>query len=136
MTEIMATILLIDEDEDTLDRYQKPLRARDHVVYCAASGAVGLLFAEHYSFDVVVCDMLLPDMNGFEMLRNIKTMKPCQKVMITSFGGSYGLSNVLEMAAQAGADATYNKKDGLDLLTLRVEQLVMRVQHSRSLLRA
>ncbi len=120
----MATILLIDDDETILDLYHVALCRRGHEVYCAANGADGLSFIENCSFDLVICDMFLPDTDGFNVLRDIKQMKPHQKVMIATGGGSFGMLDVLEMAEQSGADATFFKHDGLELLTGTVGRLV------------
>lgn len=120
----MATILIIDDDKHVLDLFQDALRMRGHEVYTAANADAGMAFVKACDFDIVICDMFLPDRDGFDVLRAIRNVRPHQKVIISTGGGSFGMLDVLDMAEQFGADATFSKTDGIDMLAHTVGRVV------------
>lgn len=80
-----GTILLID-DEDTVCLFLRDyFEDRDFNVDTASNGVEGYEKFQKKSYDLVLCDMLMPQMIGLEVLRRIKSLKPDQRViMLTS----------------------------------------------------
>lgn len=75
-------ILIIDDERDFVDGLLKRLRRKGiacHGVYCAAE-AFEKIASETY--DTVLLDMLLPDQNGNEVLRRIKSQRPETRVIV------------------------------------------------------
>jgi two-component system OmpR family response regulator len=65
--------ILFIEDEDRLrEALCRGLRAEDHDVVGASTGSEGLHLAEAESFDVIVCDILLPHLNGFQICQRLR----------------------------------------------------------------
>lgn len=80
-----GTILLVDDDEAVRVFLQDYFEDRDFNVETASDGAQGWEKFQKGSYDLVLCDMLMPQMIGLEVLKRIKALKPAQRViMLTS----------------------------------------------------
>ncbi len=65
--------ILFIEDEDRLrEALCQGLRADGHDVMAASNGSEGLRLAQEQSFDVIVCDILLPHVNGFQICARLR----------------------------------------------------------------
>lgn len=75
-------LLLVDDEEDFLKPLEKRLARRGFKVFAAADGeeALGVLGRE--TVDVVVLDYKMPGMNGLDMVRAIKDLKPLVEVIM------------------------------------------------------
>lgn len=120
----MANILLIDDEALVLETFYEALRVRGHEVHTAPSGADAVTFVTQCDFDLVICDMFMPDHDGFDVICQIKTAKPTQKVIVSTGGGVFGNLDVLNMASRFGADDTYCKADGLEILYATVDRVL------------
>lgn len=68
--------LLIVEDEARMaGLLRKGLTEEGHVVTCAGDGAEGLELARSYEFDVIVLDVMMPKLNGYELARRLRADK-------------------------------------------------------------
>ena len=65
-------ILIIDDEPDLRDLYQKLLELKGYHVYCAASGPEGIQLNEQNNPDLIILDMHMPEMDGISTLRNIR----------------------------------------------------------------
>lgn len=97
-------ILIIDDDADIVERLQRVLTHRGFEVVAAHTGAEGLAKLLKAEPQVVLLDLLLPDMHGLEVLKEIKRLSPESSVIIISaFAGvgdavkavKQGASNIL-----------------------------------------
>ncbi len=80
-----GTILVIDDDETVRVFLQDFFEDRDFNVETGSDGAEGFDKFQKGNYDLVLCDMLMPQMIGIEVLRRIKELKPQQRViMLTS----------------------------------------------------
>jgi len=82
-------ILLIDDEEDMDWLLKKILNEAGYDVLTATTGKEGIEIFDmfHREIDVVILDLRLPDMNGWEILDDIKSSNPFLKVIIiTAFG--------------------------------------------------
>ena len=68
--------LLIVEDEARMaDLLRKGLAEEGHMVTCAPDGAEGLALAKAYEFDVIVLDVMLPKLNGYDLAKRLRVEK-------------------------------------------------------------
>jgi CheY-like chemotaxis protein len=67
VAEPAARILVVDDEENVLDLVASVLRFAGYEVETAETGWLGLQAARRSSFDLVVLDVMLPDMTGFEV---------------------------------------------------------------------
>jgi two-component system cell cycle response regulator CtrA len=70
-------ILLIEDDISTAKSIELALAAEGIVCDIASKGEEGLDFAKMYEYDIIILDMMLPDVSGFEILRDLR--KKCDK---------------------------------------------------------
>jgi CheY-like chemotaxis protein len=100
----MARILLIDDDEMLRDTVAMLLQLDRHQVTEAVDGCDGLRRFEAEDYDLVLTDVLMPGMDGAEVISHIRERKPRQPVIAIS-GGRRVLSPEfnLQTARLAGA---------------------------------
>ena len=66
-------VLIIEDDRAMAGLLQKGLEEEQHVVSSALDGRTGLELAKTYQFDVIVLDWMLPEMDGLEVARRLRT---------------------------------------------------------------
>ena len=77
-------VLLVDDEKDFANYTAKRLNTRGMQVQITYSGNSALEFIAEHPVDVVVLDLLMPGMDGFEVLREIKKARPEAQVVILS----------------------------------------------------
>ncbi|MBW2605262.1 MAG: sigma-54-dependent Fis family transcriptional regulator [Deltaproteobacteria bacterium] len=96
----MTIILIIDDDDQLRKSFYKLLTEEGHYSKCAASGEAGLRIIKEKIPDVVILDMCLPGMNGFETFRAIHEIEPKLPVIImTAFGTTKTAIEATKMGA-------------------------------------
>ena len=66
-------ILVVDDDELVRNYVTRALLSRGYDVTAAADGFSAVAIIEKEEFDLVICDLKMPDMRGEEVIRNLKT---------------------------------------------------------------
>ena len=95
-----AQILVIDDDRTMRDACHQILARQGFQVEQAGSARQGLGLLEKSSFDVILLDLVMPDLEGLEALKRIKTLDAnCEVIIITGYGS---ISTAVE-AMKAGA---------------------------------
>ena len=96
----MATILIIDDDDQLRKSFNKLLAEEGYDSKCAASGEAGLKIIQEEILDLVILDMRLPGLNGFETFKVIHEMEPKLPVIImTAFGTTETAIEATKMGA-------------------------------------
>jgi CheY-like chemotaxis protein len=114
----VAKVLLIEDDEDFREFYAAGLRQSSHEVTVASSGrfVTGEIGKIDFgmTFDVIVTDILMPDVDGLEVIRLLKATYPACKIIAMSGGGRLSGSAIyLHLAEAFGVDATLAKPIGI-----------------------
>ena len=79
-------VLLVDDEVSLLRMLERVLRRAGYGVQCAENGREGLQYFQQAFWDVVIIDRSMPEMNGEELARVIKTSSPnVPLIMITGF---------------------------------------------------
>jgi CheY-like chemotaxis protein len=109
----MKRTLIIDDDPAVCAATKIVLEANGFAVAIAGDGPAGIRAIEDETFDLVICDLFLPKMNGLEATKAIRKIKPKMPIITASgfmFGGKCPeMPNFDAMAAEAGASATLYK---------------------------
>ncbi len=105
----MAHILIIDDDPD-VRRILEKLLTRWHLVETAENGTVGIKLLSSLYYDLVITDIVMPDRDGLEVIRELGSVSPGTRV-IAMTGGTAKLSrdNLLSMARLMKADRVIAK---------------------------
>jgi len=93
-------ILIVDDEPNLLTALELALSDEAYSVVCASSAIAGLHRLEKESFDLLITDLRLPDMNGLELLRTVKTLDPTLVVIVLT---AYGTIDSAVTALQNGA---------------------------------
>ena len=80
----MSKILIVDDSMLTRNRLKQYLSADDHEISFAENGRDGLEKIRNQEFDVVLCDLLMPVMDGFQLLKELKNEKINTPVIIVT----------------------------------------------------
>ncbi len=101
-----SRILVVDDEDEVRTLLVEILRSAGYEVVSARNGNEALEQLETQNFSLVVADLVMPDREGIETIRDIRQGYPESKIVAVSgaFGGSY-----LKMAELLGADATLPK---------------------------
>jgi len=103
---IKARILVIDDEETIRLLFETTLKERGHVVVTASTGSEGIECVNQQEFDLVFLDLRLPDIDGAEVFRKIKNIKPALMVIIIT---GYPDSEIMGRAIQEGPLGVMNK---------------------------
>jgi CheY-like chemotaxis protein len=121
----MARILVIDDEEEIRSIVRKVLTRNDHEIAEAENGSIALaMLQQDQCFDLVISDIFMPDTDGIETLRQIRTMHPDLKVVVISGGGNRVARDYLPMAMALGASLTVAKPFDPIELAEQVENLL------------
>ncbi len=82
-----ARLLVVDDEEQFVEALSERLSMRDYDVTICLSGEDAIEKMKNYNFDVVILDVRLPGIEGTDVLREIKNLKPLTEViMLTGHG--------------------------------------------------
>ena len=95
-----ATILVVDDEENAREGLSKILSKEGYSVDMASNGKEAIETLRRQSFDLVITDMKMPLMDGFEVLREIKKMNEnIGVIMITAYGEVESYLEAMNMGA-------------------------------------
>jgi CheY-like chemotaxis protein len=119
----MATILLVEDEKSTVLLLKSAMTKAGHAVTAAESGADALAKVSASRFDLIIMDMSMPGMSGFEAIRKLKSNPETRAIPILALTGAITAGDRDE-AYDAGCDAFENKPIDIARLLARVTELV------------
>jgi two-component system cell cycle response regulator CtrA len=126
-------VLLVEDDSATAKSIELMLKSEGYICDTTDLGEDGLEIGKLYDYDIIVLDLMLPDMDGYEVLRRLRSAKIETPVLI--------LSGMSELDAKIkglgfGADDYLTKPFDKRELIARIQAIVRRAKgHSDSLIR-
>jgi CheY-like chemotaxis protein len=91
-----AKILIVDDEQFVRDLLEKVLKRRGHEVVAAADADHALAALETTTFDLLLTDVVMPGMDGFDLLRRVKSAHPQIKVIVlTGYARKQSISDFL-----------------------------------------
>lgn len=116
-------ILFIEDEPRLREALCRGLSEEGHDVVSASTGAQGLQLAQEQSFDVIGCDILLPELNGFALVRRLREQAIWTPVlMLTAKDGEWDEAEALD----AGADGYLTKPFSFVVLKAHLRALARR----------
>ena len=125
-------VLLIEDDSATARSIEMMLTPESLNVYTTDLGEEGVELGKLYDYDIILLDLNLPDMSGFEVLRLLRVSKIKTPILILS--GLTGTNNKVK-GLGFGADDYMTKPFHKDELVARIHAIVRRSKgHARSMI--
>ena len=112
-------IVIIDDEKSQVDALAGYFKKKGFTISAAFNGTDGVKIVENEVVDLVISDFKMPDMNGIDVLNNVKAINPEVSVIIMTAFGS--IDNALE-AMHAGATDYLTKPVDLDQLQIVVDR--------------
>jgi class 3 adenylate cyclase/CheY-like chemotaxis protein len=114
-----SRILVIDDNASNRDVLQRRLMREGHKVVTAACGAVALELVTAQDFDLILLDLIMPDMSGFEVLRRLKAAEHTSHIPVIVISALDELDSVVR-CIEAGAEDYLTKPFNPILLRARI----------------
>ena len=116
-------VLLIEDDKAAAQNIELVLKHENMVVNVAENGDEGLDLAKNYDYDIIILDIMLPDMTGYDVLKKIRNSKNTTPVLILS--GLSGADKKVQ-GLTSGADDYLTKPFDRQELVARINAIVLR----------
>lgn len=130
----LDTTILVAEDNEQFREFMKDLLQNDYRVLTAVNGKEGLSMALDYNPDLIISDVMMPEMDGYAFCRAIKSDMKCSHIpfiLLTAKNSSESRSGAYE----AGADSFIAKPFDIDVLSTRIRQLLEQREKRRDMFR-
>ena len=128
----MAEILLIDDEDLFREVLATALTHAGHVVRQAENGVVGLKRFREKPADLVITDIVMPEKEGLDTIRDLQRDFPTARIIAMSGGLAHDSKLYLHMAEKFGASAVLPKPFSLEVLINAVNTVLAAPAVSRS----
>ena len=119
----MSKVLIIDDDEELCELVSEYLAVEGFETECVHDGESGLKSAISGSYDMAILDVMLPKMNGFDVLRNLREKSALPVIMLTARGEDMERIVGLEIGADDYLPKPFNPRE----LVARLRAILRRV---------
>jgi DNA-binding response OmpR family regulator len=120
----MARILVIEDSDPIRSLLRDTLELAGHTVIDARNGHEGLARFQHSTADLVITDMVMPKMEGFEVLQALRRTHPLVKIIAISGAGPDSGAGYLHMATLFGAAKVFVKPFAIAALIAAIDELL------------
>lgn len=120
----MKTVLIIDDEQSIIDVVEYSLRKEGYRPLVAKTGEGGLAIARQASPDLVILDIMLPDLDGYEVLRRLRQGSNVPVLMLTSRDGEVDRVVGFKMGADDYVPKPFSPRE----LAARVEAILRRAR--------
>ena len=124
----MSHILIVDDDAPMRAFVAKNLIARDFEVEQAANGLEALAAVRQSEPDLVILDIMMPHLDGYETCRRLRQFSDVPVVVLTAMGDERDIVTALD----CGADDCLTKPFGVEELLARLRSVLRRANRDRS----
>ena len=115
-------ILVVEDDDSIREIVSRVLEDEGYITHTANNGLKGLDQFYRRLPDLIVLDVKMPEMDGWEVLRRLREISDCPVIMLTVFGSTEDIIQGLEL----GADDYLVKPFGVQELIARVHAVFRR----------
>ncbi|MFW6206944.1 MAG: response regulator [Gemmatimonadota bacterium] len=120
----MARVLVVDDDPASLDTTRRMLEKGEHEVKTAPDGQAAIEVLKDEIFDVVLCDIRMPGVDGVEFLKRLRELGDATPVITMTGGGWQSRDGILGLTESLGATATVAKPFDMKTLLATVRRVV------------
>ena len=122
----MSKILIIDDNEEILSTLEQLFQFYDYQVKTALNGKLGLEVLKKYIPDLIILDALMPVMNGFETIRELKKSEKYKDISVVFLSANYTDDDHKIVGLELGADDYLLKPFNTKELITKVKSLLQR----------
>ncbi len=116
-------ILIIDDDKELIALLKKILEEDGYNVEISDKPMEALSIQKMNPFDIIITDILMPEMDGLELILYIKDKYKETKIIAISGGGYFNAKDLLIMAKALGADFVIKKPINFSILKSHINSL-------------
>jgi CheY-like chemotaxis protein len=120
----MKTILVIDDDVAVQVLFEQVLQGIGYNVIIASNGREGMRYMHEHKPDLIITDIMMPDMDGLEILMELRAEFREVPVIAISGGMRAGSFSFLPHAKKMGASRIFEKPVDMDVLLKNVAELL------------
>lgn len=125
----MAKILLVEDNEMNLDMLSRRLEKRGHQILVATDGVQGITLAQAEMPNLILMDMSLPVMDGWEATRRLKGSPDTRHIPIIALT-AHAVAGDRERCLEAGCDDYENKPVKFPQLLAKIDHYLGQGDHS------
>ena len=118
-------ILIMDDDDDVRMNLREMLENEGYRVTDAPNGKIGMRLFRESRVDLVITDIVMPEQEGLETVKELKDDFPAVKIIVISGGGKLKPEPYLKLAGQLGANKTLLKPFKRDDILSAVKELLI-----------
>jgi CheY-like chemotaxis protein len=119
----MPKVLIVEDNEENRDSLSRRLQRRGYEVVSASDGKRGVAMAQAEKPDLILMDMNMPDLDGWEATRQIKAIAELQDVGVLALT-AHALAGDKERALQAGCADYHTKPVDFTKLLAQMEAIL------------
>jgi len=116
-------VLIVEDDNSLRDLFSEVLESDGFKTSIASNGAEGIQMFDEVNPDLVLLDLLMPKMDGWEALERVRKISECPAIIVTGQGTT---EDIIRGLLEAGADDYLVKPFGIKKLIARVNAVLRR----------
>lgn len=124
----MAKLLIVDDEEKIREMIGKFANHEGHDVTLASDGKQAISFFEKQDFDVVILDVMMPEIDGYETLKRMKQIKDVPCIFLTALGQEYDRIYGFDVGAEDYVTKPFSPKE----LMMRINVILRRENKNTS----
>ena len=128
---MMTKILLIDDEPAIRETVTDILHLKGFNVTCAKNGHEGLSVAEQINPDLIICDVMMPEMNGYEVARRIRSNSLMSAIPFIFLSAKSSATD-MRQGLRSGADDYISKPFFVDDLVETIKMRLQRIEDQRA----
>ncbi len=121
----MKKILIIEDETQVRENIQEILELSDYEVLLAENGKIALELAQKYQPDLIICDIMMPQMNGYEVLMSLRqsdVTATIPVIFLTAKAEKSDFRKGMELGADDYVTKPFNSMDILEAIASRFER--------------
>lgn len=121
----MSKILIIDDEPQIQNMLKKLLKEEGYDVFSASDGNEGINMYRANPYDLVITDIIMPEKEGLETIRELKKIDPDVKIIVMTGGSNkYSSDMYLELGVKFGAITAFEKPIRRNELLKKIREIL------------